>query len=115
MNWIQLGGSVVAILILAALAWALGLGREAMLGDEGEAKAAAEDMLSGFESDSAILGLDGRAAIVRGRDGSVAVLKRHGNKLAVRRVPGETVLASAEGWTIDTGERRFGRVVVRTN
>jgi hypothetical protein len=111
MNWVQLGGSVVAILFLAGVAWALGLGR-AEIADEREAMQAAEDALSGFEAVSATVSADRRTAMVRGKDG-VAALKLHGAQIAARRIDAARVSETGEGWTLDSGERRFGRVVVR--
>lgn len=112
MNWVQLGGSIVAILFLAGIAWALGLGR-AEIADEGEAIQAAEDALSGFEATSATVSADKRTAMVRGKDGSVAALKLHGAQIAARRIEGARVQETPEGWTLDSGERLFGRVTVR--
>ncbi len=112
MNWVQLCGSIVAILFLAGLAWALGLGG-AEIADEAEAMRAAEDALSGFEALSATVSTDRRTAMVRGRDGSVAALKLHGAQIAARRIDGNRVTETGEGWTLDSGERRFGRVTVR--
>lgn len=112
MNWVQLGGSIVAILFLAGVAWALGLGR-AEIADEAEAMQAAEDALSGFEAVSATVSSDRRTAMVRGADGSVAALKLHGAQIAARRIEAARVAETNEGWTLDSGERLFGRVTVR--
>lgn len=112
MTLLQFAGSVVAILVLAGLARALGLGGGA-IPDVATACAHAEDALSGFEAEAATVGSDGRAAIVHGRDGSVAVLKLHGAQVAARRVPAAAIRPTPEGLLVDTGERRFGRVLVR--
>lgn len=112
MNWVQLGGSIVAILFLAGVAWALGLGR-AEIADEARAMQAAEDALSGFDAISAVVSADKRTAMVRGKDGSVAALKLHGAQIAARRIDGSRVEESSEGWALDSGERRFGRVLVK--
>ncbi|MES2986552.1 MAG: hypothetical protein V4808_01475 [Pseudomonadota bacterium] len=110
---IVLGGSLVAILTLALVARMLRLGGGG-IGSEAEAMETAEHILSGFEATKAVLGADKRAAIVHGRDGSVAVLKMHGARIAGRRLdaPVQTV-ASDEGLRIATGEARFGTVLVR--
>lgn len=111
--WLQLGGSLVAVLALAGLAWLLRLGRPAPLADPALACAEAEAMLSGFEASRAIVGADGAAAIVHGTDGSLAVLKRHGAHFAARRVAANAVSETAEGWRVETGEALFGAVLVR--
>ena len=112
MNWLQLGGSLAAVLVLAGIAWALGLGR-ASIADEAEAMRAAEDALSGFEAERAVVGSDGRAALVYGAEGKIAVLKMHGAQPAVRLVSAAAVHETAEGLAVDSGERLFGSVIVR--
>ena len=111
--WLQLGGSLVAILVLAGLAALLKLGRTLPITDPDVAAREAEAMLSGFEAAEAIIAGDGNAALVHGRDGSVAVLKRHGAHLAARRVRAEAVHETPEGWRVETGEALFGAVLVR--
>lgn len=121
MNWAQLGGSLVAILALAGVARLLKLG-EARISDAAKAREIAEDMLAGFESRTAIVGTDGKAALVLGTfgrgapgapGGAIAVLKRHGAKVAARRLLPPLGLSTAvEGVFVETGERLFGRVLL---
>ena len=108
-----LGGSLAAILVLATVAWMLRLGGGA-IGGEAEAMRAAEEILSGFEAERAVLGADGQAALVHGRDGSVALLKIHGAQIAGRRLrPPLDSTSTAEGLRIASGERSFGAVTLR--
>lgn len=108
-----LGGSLVAILLLALAAKLLRLGGGG-IESEAEAMRAAEEILSGFDATRAVLGTDKRAAIVYGRDGSVAVLKLHGARIAGRRLSAPLdAAASADGLRIATGESRFGSVLLR--
>ena len=44
--------------------------------------------------------------------GRVAVVKRHGARLAVREVRWGQVRATHDGMLVDTGDRRFGKVTV---
>ena len=111
MSPLEFAGSIAAILVLAAFAWAIGLGGAAAL-DEAAAMAAAEDALSGFDAVSARVAKTGGAALVTGADGSFAVIKRHGAQVAVRRVTAAQVQEADGGLTIDTGERLFGRVTI---
>lgn len=111
--WLQLGGSLVAVLALAGLTWLLRLGRTPPIVDAAFAVREAEAMLSGFDAREAIIATDGETALVHGRDGSVAVLKRHGAHFAARRVPADAVHETPEGWQVDTGEALFGPVLVR--
>lgn len=111
MNWLQFVGSLVGVLGLAGIAHLLKLG-EARIDDAAKARAFAEDMLDGFVARSAIVGKDGNAALVAG-DGAIAILKRHGSKVAARRLlPPLTLRPAPEGVAIDTGERMFGAVTL---
>ncbi len=111
MNWIQLGGSIVAILVLAGVARALRLG-ESRIGDDAAARRFAEEILAGFDAGSALVSTDGGAAIVAG-NGTIAILKRHGAHVAARRLTAPLPIAPAvEGVTIRTGERMFGDVTL---
>jgi hypothetical protein len=110
-SWLQLGGSLAAILLLAAIARWLKLG-ESRISDPDRAMEIAEQQLAGFEATRALVATDGRAALVAG-NGTVAVLKRHGARVAARRlVPPLKLEEAVEGMTVVTGERMFGRVVL---
>ncbi len=89
---------------------------ESRIADAATARRMAEDALAGFDARRAIVSTDGNAALVLGGEGSVgtvAILKRHGANVAVRRlvlpVAGRR---SVEGVTILTGERMFGAVTL---
>lgn len=111
MDWTQIGGSLLAILMLAGVARMLRLG-DAQIGDADRAREMAEDMLAGFEARAAIVGTDGNAALVLG-NGTIAVLKRHGAKVAARRLlPPLQLFTAVEGVEVATGERLFGRVLL---
>lgn len=111
MAW-QLGGSLVAILVLAGIAWALRLGRDARIGSPEEAAAAAEAALAGFEAANVVLGADGAGALAVGTDGRLAAIKRHGARAAVREVRWAAVRPTSAGAVVETGERRFGAVLL---
>ncbi len=105
-------GSLAAILVLALAARLLRLGGGHIAG-EADAMTAAEDILPGFEAERAAIGSDGQAALVRGRDGSVAVLKMHGARVAGRRLSRLDAEPLPEGLRVRTGDARFGAVLVR--
>jgi len=110
---IQLGGSLAAILVLAAIAWGLKLGG-GTIADEAQAMTDAEAILSGFDAERAVLASDHKAALVHGRDGSVALLKIHGSQVAARRLsPPLETRSTAEGLVVASGEKRFGSVLLR--
>lgn len=111
MSWIQLGGSLAAILLLAGFARWLKLG-ESKIADEATARRFAEEALAGFVGGPALVAPNGDAALVAG-GGAVALLKRHGANVAVRRlIPPLALREAVEGVTVDTGERMFGAVTL---
>ena len=109
---LQLAGSLAAILVLAGIAWALRLGRDARLASPEEAAAAAEAALAGFETQDVVLGADGAGALAVGVDGRLAAIKRHGARAAVREVRWAAVRSVPQGAIVETAERRFGTVVL---
>ncbi|WP_044334639.1 hypothetical protein [Sphingomonas hengshuiensis] len=107
-----LGASLAAVLGLALIARLLGLGGGGIAGEDA-AMTEAEAMLSGFDGVRAVVGSDGRAALVWGADGSVALLKLHGAQVAARRLPGDFAReVTPKGLVVDSGERGFGRVLL---
>ncbi|WP_448662686.1 hypothetical protein ACG3SL_18840 [Sphingomonas sp. CJ20] len=107
-----LAASLVAVLALAGIARLLRLGG-GRIESEAAAIEAAEAMLSGFEAARAVLGADGQAALVPGRAGDAALLKVHGAHIAARRLaPGYAAVSVPEGLRIDSGDARFGAVVL---
>lgn len=113
MNWWMLAGSLLAILLLAGVAWRLRLGRDGRIASPEEAADAADHQLPGFVTGGAVVGADGRAALAVDRRGErVAVVKRHGARLAVREVGWAALRSTPEGVVVETGGRRFGRVPI---
>lgn len=111
MNWVVLGYSLAAVVGLALIARWLRLG-ESRIASEGQARETAEQMLAGFVAHGALLGTDGNAALVAG-NGSIAILKRHGAKIAARRLIAPLRLTQdVEGVRVETGERLFGGVLL---
>lgn len=105
-------GSLAAILVLAGIAWALRLGRDARIASPEEAAAAAEAALAGFEAANVVLGADGAGALAVGSDGRLAAVKRHGARAAVREIRWAAIRPTPAGAVIETGERRFGPVLL---
>lgn len=106
MNLPLLVGSLVAVLATAGVVAWLGLGREGRIGDP---LRLAEDLLPDFEAEEAFADAEGRSALVRGRDGSWAVLRIQGLHPVARRFPSRPALtAEGNAILIDAGERRFG-------
>jgi hypothetical protein len=76
--------SLAAILALTGLAWAMGFRGRPVL-DEAGARAEAEGRLAGFRATEVTLATDGHGALLRGRDGSVALLLPLGDGWIARR------------------------------
>ncbi|WP_298671283.1 hypothetical protein [uncultured Sphingomonas sp.] len=113
MNWLMTGGSLAAVLALGGIAAALRLGRtDRMLIETDDALRAADDAVAGFTGVSAVIGADGRAALVFGEDRRVVVLKTHGARIAARVIEWDAVRATPGGMLVETGERRFGAVLL---
>lgn len=111
MNWAQLCYGLAGMVALALVARWLRLG-ESRITDGAQARATAERMLAGFVAHDALIGTDGGAALVAG-NGSIALLKRHGAKIAARRLIAPLTIDQAiEGVRIETGERSFGGVLL---
>ena len=103
--------SIAGVLGLALVARLLRLG-EGKIASRDDACRIAEELLAGFVARDAIVSKDGSAALVAG-NGTVAVLKRHGAKVAARRLVAPLKMRDAvEGVTIQTGERLFGDVTL---
>jgi hypothetical protein len=111
MSWVQIGGSLAAILLLALFSRWLKLG-ESRITDAAAAGRFAEEALAGFIARDALVSQDGSAALVLG-NGTIAVLKRHGARVAARRMtPPLWRRDIPEGVTIETGEKMFGPVTL---
>ena len=111
MSWTQLGYSFAGVIALALIARWLRLG-ESRIASVAQAREAAEQMLAGFVAHDAVIGTDGGAALVAG-NGTIAVLKRHGARIAARRLIAPLALSQGiEGVRIETGERLFGSVLL---
>lgn len=108
---IQTGGSLIAILALAGLAWWLKLGGAPVLDDEAAVRRAAGEVSDGFEVAQFAISQDRTAAVVQDFSGQVMVIRRHGNRF-VGRILATNAIARASETTleIDCHERTFGVV-----
>ncbi len=110
---LQLIGSLAAILVVTAIAWALKLGRTPAIADEDRAKALAREADSAFEPVSAHVSSDGTAAIIADATGRIMVLRRHGAQFAARVLgPGAHAERADSVLTVNPADRRFGPVTL---
>lgn len=102
-------GSFIAILALAGIALWLKLGPTPRLSDEDEARAAADEAVSGFEP--VVIGLDreGRGALLRDAEGRILLLRPHGTHFAGRLLsPDARMATEGDVLLVDTAEKGFG-------
>ena len=108
---IQLVGSLIAILVLAWLAHRLGLGGDARIRTEDEARALADEALHGFEPVEVAIDKAGMGALCRDAAGRVLLLRRHGSHWASRLIDSHAHTRLDRGFlTLATADKRFGSV-----
>lgn len=108
---IQLAGSLIAILVLAWVAHRLGLGGDARIRSEDEARALADEALHGFEPTEIAIDKAGMGALCRDGDGRVLLLRRHGSHWASRLLDSHAHARLDRTFlTLATADRRFGSV-----
>lgn len=113
MNLFVLGTVGAAALVLGVAAWLLKLRRgAAIMRSPAEAMQAAEAALPGFRAADALVGEDGRAGLALGDDGRVVVVRAHRARPAARTVAWSEVRQDYAGLIVETGERRFGNVLL---
>lgn len=83
---LQLGGSLLAILALGWLASKLQLGGDRRIRSEDEARALADEAVSGFEPVDIALDRAGYGALLRDAQGRILMLRRHGSHFAGRLI-----------------------------
>jgi hypothetical protein len=110
MNWAMLAGSLVAILLLAWVAKALGLGGDVRLTRDDALRIAADE---GFDPADVIIDRAGIAAIARDAGGQHMLIRRHGVNYVTRmlRHPLDARL-DQKFLTIGAGEPMFGRITL---
>ena len=113
MDPLQIAGSLIAIVALASLAKWLGLGRQPVLANEAEARAAANEAIDGFSPAKIALDQAGHGALLQDSHGQILILKPHGNFFAGRVLTHAACASSKAGaLVVDCGESRFGSVTL---
>lgn len=108
---LQIGGSLLAILLLTWLARRLGLGGDLRLRDPEEARRLAEEALCGFAAEELVLDRAGIGALLRDRQGRVMLLRRHGARWAARLLDSHAgVRLDRNFLRIATSDRTFGEI-----
>ncbi|WP_432201687.1 hypothetical protein ACRAQ7_05975 [Erythrobacter sp. W53] len=108
---LQFGGSLIAIVLLAGLAWKLGLGQSPRLITKDDARRAADEVVSGFIAKEIALDREGRGALVKDAAGRIIALRQHGSHFAGRELSADASARIKDGALhIATGEQRFGDI-----
>ncbi|NML95403.1 hypothetical protein [Novosphingobium olei] len=105
--------SLAAILAIWWIARAMKLGGDVRLRDEDHARELAEEAICGFGPVEVALDRARIGALVRGADGRVLLLRRHGSHFAARLIADyQGIRLDRQFLTIATRERRFGAVTL---
>ena len=106
---LQLGGSILAIVLLWLLAVKLGLGGDVRILDEDHARQLAEDALHGFTPADLVIDRAGMGALLRDAAGRVMLVRRHGGQFAARLLDSHSFTRLDRHFlTIANGEKHFG-------
>jgi len=110
---VQLGGSIAAVLLLAAIAWKLGLGGDVRLRDEAEARRLGQAAIWGFDAVEVALDRAGIGALLRDAQGRVMLVRRHGVHFVARLIESDAGIRLDHNFlTISAGEPSFGAVTL---
>lgn len=110
---IKLAGSLVAILLLAALARWLGMGGDVRIRDEAHARELANQAVYGFEPVAVALDRAGIGALLKDAAGRQMLLRRHGAMWVGRLLDANAQARLDQGFlTIGTGEKTFAPVTL---
>lgn len=108
---IQIGGSFVAILVLAWIARRLRLGGDARIRSDDDVRELADEALHGFEPADIAIDRAGMGALARDSRGRVLLLRRHGSHFAGRLLDSHAYTRLDRGLlTLATSDRTFGTV-----
>jgi len=112
--WIQLGASLAAVLFIAWLVRAMGLGADPRIEDAAHAIRLADEAETGFGGIEVARDRAGFAAIVRNGEGRMLLIRAHGNHFAARPVDASVMgRLDKEFLTLTMPERTFGAVTLQ--
>lgn len=110
MIWAQLAGSLIAVLLLAWAAKAMGLGGDVRLTRDEALRIAKNE---GFQPTDIVIDRAGMAAIARDAGGRHMLIRRHGVNFVTRMLrPPLDARLDQKLLTLGDGEAAFGRVTL---
>ena len=111
---IQTGVSLVAVLFVAWLVKAMGLGADPRIEDADHAIRLAEEAEAGFGGTEVARDRAGFAALVRNGEGRLLLVRAHGNHFAARPVDEQMIARLDKDFlTLTTPEKTFGAVTLQ--
>ena len=111
---IQLGASLVAVLFVAWLVRAIGLGADPRIADADHAIRLAEEAEAGFGGVEVARDRAGFAALVRNGEGRMMLVRAHGTCFAARAVDASVIGRLDKNFlTLTTPEKTFGAVTLQ--
>ena len=109
----KLGGSILAILLLAWTAKRMGLGGDIRIRDYDHARRLAEEAVCGFEPIDIVLDRAGIGALMKDASGRHLLIRRHGGQFVGRLLDGHSDSRLDHHFlTVGTGENAFGKVTL---
>jgi hypothetical protein len=110
---IQIGASLLAILLLAWVCRKLGLGSDVRIASEDQARQLAAEAAFGFTATDLALDRAGIGALLRDGQGRILLLRRHGAKFVARLLDSHAFARLDRNFlTIGSGEKTFGSVTL---
>jgi len=109
-NLLVFAGSLAGVGFLVFVSWALGLGRNARISGESEARELADNAICGFAARTVTLDAAGRGALLQDNDGRILLLAPHGAQFAGRLLEPATRVShkggrlTIDGTTLDLGD-----------
>ncbi len=110
---VQIGASLLAILLLAWVCRRLGLGGDVRIASEDHARQLAAEAAFGFTATELALDRAGIGALLRDGQGRIMLLRRHGAKFVARLLDSHAFARLDRNFlTIGSGEKTFGSVTL---
>jgi hypothetical protein len=110
---VKLGGSIIAILLLAGTAKRMGLGGDVRIRDEDHARQLADEAICGFVPVDIILDKARIGALMKDAQGRHLLIRRHGAQFVARLLDGHAKSRLDQNFlTIGTGDKSFGNVTL---
>lgn len=110
---VQLALSLVAVLLMGAIAWWLKLGGDVRIGSEEEARVLADQAVCGFEPVAVVVDRAGIGAMLKDAEGRQMLIRRNGAHFVGRLLDRNVVARLDRNFlTIGVGERSFGSITL---